>query len=195
MSGNLELILGPMFSGKTTELIRRVERHQIAKRKCVIVKHSIDTRYSSDRVVTHSGQEKLSTFVQSTLGSILHCLAAYDVIAIDEGQFFPDVVEACEFMANSGKTVIVAALDGTFHRKPFGRVLELVPMAESVVKLNSVCMQCFGNAAFTKRLGAEQEDVDIGGADKYSAVCRACYFFNSTSGLVSGSAPALLNVL
>nr|XP_010300557.1 PREDICTED: thymidine kinase, cytosolic [Balearica regulorum gibbericeps] len=98
------------------------------------------------------------------------------VIGIDEGQFFPDVVEFCEVMANAGKTVIVAALDGTFQRKAFGSILNLVPLAESVVKLNAVCMECYREASYTKRLGAEREVEVIGGADKYHSVCRACYF-------------------
>lgn len=98
------------------------------------------------------------------------------VIGIDEGQFFPDIVEFCEKMANTGKTVIVAALDGTFQRKAFGSILNLVPLAESVVKLNAVCMECYREASYTKRLGAEREVEVIGGADKYHSVCRACYF-------------------
>lgn len=78
-------------------------------------------------------------------------------------------------MANLGKTVIVAALDGTFQRKAFGKILNLVPLAESVVKLHAVCMQCYKEAAYTKRIGAEKEVEVIGGADKYQAVCRKCY--------------------
>lgn len=78
-------------------------------------------------------------------------------------------------MANMGKIVIVAALDGTFQRKPFGNILSLVPLAESVVKLSAICMQCYMEAAFSKRTGTEQELVVIGGADKYQAVCRRCY--------------------
>eukprot|EP00069_Balaena_mysticetus_P020888 bmy_13156T0 len=98
------------------------------------------------------------------------------VIGIDEGQFFPDIVEFSETMANAGKTVIVAALDGTFQRKAFGTILNLVPLAESVVKLTAVCMECFREAAYTKRLGVEKEVEVIGGADKYHSVCRLCYF-------------------
>ncbi|XP_012891521.1 PREDICTED: thymidine kinase, cytosolic isoform X3 [Dipodomys ordii] len=81
------------------------------------------------------------------------------VVGIDEGQFFPDIVEFCETMANNGKTVIVAALDGTFQRKAFGAILNLVPLAESVVKLTAVCMECFREASYTKRLGLEKEVV------------------------------------
>nr|XP_044600417.1 thymidine kinase, cytosolic isoform X4 [Equus asinus] len=89
---------------------------------------------------------------------------------------FPDIVEFSEAMANAGKTVIVAALDGTFQRKAFGAILNLVPLAESVVKLTAVCMECFREAAYTKRLGTEKEVEVIGGADKYHSVCRLCYF-------------------
>jgi hypothetical protein len=88
---------------------------------------------------------------------------------------FPDVVTFCEEMANYGKTVIVAALDGTFQRKPFGKICELVPLAESVVKLTAVCQICQASAAFSKRLGDEKQIELIGGADKYIAVCRHCY--------------------
>ncbi|VTJ77008.1 Hypothetical predicted protein [Marmota monax] len=93
---------------------------------------------------------------------------------------FPDIVEFCETMANAGKTVIVAALDGTFQRKAFGAILNLVPLAESVVKLTAVCMECFREAAYTKRLGLEKEVEVIGGADKYHSVCRLCYFKKSS---------------
>ncbi|XP_034362226.1 thymidine kinase, cytosolic [Arvicanthis niloticus] len=103
------------------------------------------------------------------------------VIGIDEGQFFPDIVDFCEMMANAGKTVIVAALDGTFQRKAFGSILNLVPLAESVVKLTAVCMECFREAAYTKRLGLEKEVEVIGGADKYHSVCRLCYFKKSSA--------------
>jgi hypothetical protein len=100
----------------------------------------------------------------------------YDCIGIDEGQFFPDIVPFCEKMANIGKTVIVAALDGTFQRKPFGSVLDLIPLAESVTKLSAVCMLCYNDASFTERLGDELAVEVIGGSDKYLAVCRQCYF-------------------
>ncbi|KAG8446436.1 hypothetical protein GDO86_014043 [Hymenochirus boettgeri] len=168
---------GPMFSGKSTELMRRVQRFQIAQYKCLVIKYAKDTRYSKEKLATHD---------QRTMAAVSAC-RLYDaatealtcsVIGIDEGQFFPDTVEFCEEMANHGKTVIVAALDGTFQRKAFGNILNLVPLAESVVKLNSVCMECFREAAYTKRLGSEKEVEVIGGAEKYHSVCRMCYFRN-----------------
>ncbi|NXV03860.1 KITH protein, partial [Cettia cetti] len=170
--GQIQVIFGPMFSGKSTELMRRVRRFQLAQYRCLLVKYAKDTRYSSSGVSTHDRRALpaglLKDVYQEALGAA--------VIGIDEGQFFPDIVEFCETMANAGKTVIVAALDGTFQRKAFGSILNLVPLAESVVKLNAVCMECFREASYTKRLGAEREVEVIGGADKYHSVCRACYF-------------------
>ncbi|NXS63787.1 KITH protein, partial [Brachypteracias leptosomus] len=170
--GQIQVIFGPMFSGKSTELMRRVRRFQLAQYRCLLVKYAKDTRYSTTGVSTHDRRAlpacRLKDVYQEALGAA--------VIGIDEGQFFPDTVEFCEMMANAGKTVIVAALDGTFQRKAFGSILNLVPLAESVVKLNAVCMECYREASYTKRLGAEREVEVIGGADKYHSVCRACYF-------------------
>lgn len=99
----------------------------------------------------------------------------YDILGIDEGQFFEDIVEFCERMANAGKMVIVAALDGTFERKAFGKVLELIPLAESITKLDSVCVDCKHSASFTKRLCDSKETELIGGSEIYKPVCRGCY--------------------
>jgi len=101
----------------------------------------------------------------------------YDVIGIDEGQFFPDIRWA-ELMANSGKVVLIAALDGTYQRKPFENIMNLIPLAENVTKLSAVCMNCFGEASFSKRITEEQSLEVIGGADKYMAVCRDCFHSN-----------------
>ena len=98
------------------------------------------------------------------------------VIGIDEGQFFDDIALFAEKQANIGKILIIAALDGNFRREGFNKILELVPLAESVVKLNAVCMKCYQIASFTKRLGPEKEIEIIGGQDKYMAVCRTCFW-------------------
>jgi thymidine kinase len=110
------------------------------------------------------------------LSSLIQQAQEYSVIGIDEGQFFTDTVKFAEEMANLGKTVIVAALDGCYRRSGFGDILQLVPLAESVIKLTAVCMICFTEASYTKRIGLERELEVIGGADKYMAVCRKCYF-------------------
>uniref|UniRef100_A0A5F9DLG4 Thymidine kinase n=1 Tax=Oryctolagus cuniculus TaxID=9986 RepID=A0A5F9DLG4_RABIT len=200
--GQIQVILGPMFSGKSTELMRRVRRFQIAQYKCLVIKYAKDVRYSHS-FCTHD-RNTMDALPACLLRDVAQEALAVAVIGIDEGQFFPDIVEFCEAMANSGKTVIVAALDGTFQRKAFGSILNLVPLAESVVKLTAVCMECFREAAYTKRLGSEKEVAPagsgragrgasphsalchrsqvevIGGADKYHSVCRLCYFKKST---------------
>ncbi|XP_051967157.1 thymidine kinase, cytosolic [Xyrauchen texanus] len=172
--GQIQVIFGPMFSGKSTELIRRVRRFQVAQYSCLVIKYAKDTRYSQTGMATHD-MSTMEAVPANRLSDIKSLALQACVIGIDEGQFFPDTVEFCEEMANIGKTIIVAALDGTFQRKAFGNILNLVPLAESVVKLNAVCMQCFKEAAYTKRLGAEKEVEVIGGSDKYHAVCRGCY--------------------
>ena len=164
-----------MFSGKTGEMFRVVRRHMIAKKQCIVIKYSLDTRYAVEEASTHD-HFKMSATPAVVLADVRAKCMQHEVIGIDEGQFFPDVVEFAEEMANLGKTVIVACLDGTFQRKPFGRVLELLALAESVTKLSAVCMLCQANAAFSKRIGSETAVEVIGGADKYVAVCRACYF-------------------
>ncbi|XP_053426549.1 thymidine kinase, cytosolic isoform X1 [Nycticebus coucang] len=153
--GQIQVIFGPMFSGKSTELMRRVQRFQIAQYKCLVIKYSKDTRYSSN-FCTHD-RNTMEALPACLLRDVTQEALGAAVIGIDEGQFFPDIVEFCETMANAGKTVIVAALDGTFQRKAFGPILNLVPVAESVVKLTAVCMECFREAAYTKRLGMEKE--------------------------------------
>jgi len=173
--GQIQLILGPMFSGKSTELIRRLKRYEIARYYCLIVKYAKDVRYDHESIATHD-QQTLKAISTDKLKDLKVNLEDYDVIGIDEGQFFPDIVEFSEEMANKGKTVVIAALDGTFQRKAFASILELVPLAEHVIKLTAVCMNCFGEGSYTKRISADKEVEVIGGADKYMATCRSCFF-------------------
>eukprot|EP00040_Diaphanoeca_grandis_P028701 m.166627 g.166627 ORF g.166627 m.166627 type:complete len:244 (-) comp31435_c1_seq1:891-1622(-) len=173
--GNIQAIIGPMFSGKSTELLRRMRRHTIAKNSCALLKYCKDTRYSAECVSTHD-QQQMKAISSATLMPIVDQLTDTSVVGIDEGQFFPDVVEFCELMANQGKTVIVAALDGDFLRRPFGQIAELIPHAEHVLKLNAVCFNCSRDAAFSKRIAGGDEVEVIGGADKYVAACRQCFF-------------------
>jgi thymidine kinase len=96
-------------------------------------------------------------------------------VAIDEGQFFPDIAEVSEKLANAGLVVIVASLDGTFQRKPFGKIMELVPMTEIITKLSAVCIDCGKEAPFTRRTIDSMEIEIIGGAETYKPVCRGCF--------------------
>ncbi|XP_078257720.1 thymidine kinase, cytosolic, partial [Rhinoraja longicauda] len=174
VKGQIQIIFGPMFSGKSSELMRRVRRFRVAQYQCLLIKYAKDTRYADDDMVTHD-RFAMHAVPATKLSEVYHEALKSAVIGIDEGQFFPDCVEFCEEMANNGKTVIVAALDGTFQRKAFGNILNLVPLAESVVKLTAVCMNCYREAAFTKRLGVEKKVEVIGGMDMYRATCRLCY--------------------
>ena len=177
--GEIQLILGPMFSGKTTELLRRYRRYQVVGRRCLLIKHGADKRYSETKVSTHCRQEA-DAIVLNKLDDFREW-ACYDVICIDEGQFFPDVTEISEFLANNGKIVIVAALDGTWQRKPFENIANLISASESIVKLTAVCMICKRDAPFTKRTCDDTALEVIGGADKYMAVCRRCFHEPITS--------------
>lgn len=148
---------------------------QIAKHEVLIIKYRNDTRYDKAANIATHDQQSMAAVSCLELSGLVTQTDQFSVIGIDEGQFFPDCVPFAENQANAGKIVIVAALDGSFERQGFGNILELVPLAESVRKLNAVCMKCFEIASFTKRIGAEKELEVIGGADKYMAVCRRCY--------------------
>ena len=165
----LQLILGPMYSGKTTELFRVVERYNISKKKCTIIKYAEDTRYGHN-AYTHNLQEMPAI---STLNLMSVDISNYDVIGIDEGQFFPDIFEF--ILKNQNKIIIIAGLDGDFRREPFLNLLKLIPYANKVKKLNAICMKCFNKASYTKRISEEMEIKVIGGKDKYLAVCANCF--------------------
>lgn len=183
-AGRIELIVGPMFAGKTTELLRRIERAEIAKKKCCVMKYSKDTRYSAQNVSTHDLHMR-TAIPCPVLMPTYNEASLYDVIGIDEGQFFPDVVEFSEKLANEGKIVIVAGLDGDFMRKPFGRVLELISKCESITKLTAVCTETGGDACFTQRLVDSKELELIGGNDMYRAASRSSFHHINTSGEIN----------
>lgn len=169
--GLIELIVGPMFAGKSTELMRRMKRLSIAGKRCLYVNHDSNTRYGTG-ITTHDGKEQ-EALNCSTLSNL--SIHQYDVVGIDEGQFFPDLVEFCEAAANDGKIVIVAALNGTFERKPFHQIIELFSRVEHITKLEAVCMYCQADASFSKRLNEDRSIHLVGGTDLYAAVCRVCY--------------------
>ena len=174
MNGMIDLVLGPMFAGKSTELLRRIKRYRVASKKCLVIKYSNDTRYSENCVATHD-QQMIEAVSCKDLLDVQQKAEEFEIIGIDEGQFFDNLVVFCEEMANQGKLVIIAALDGTFERKAFGSVLELIPLAESVTKLDAVCVDWKHSASFTKRLCDSKETELIGGADIYKPVWRGCY--------------------
>jgi len=179
--GKIELIVGPMFAGKTTEMLRRVARAELAHRRCVVMKYCKDNRYSQENVSTHDLEMRKAIPCNTLLPYLDECMT-YDVIGIDEGQFFPDVVEFSESLANIGKVVIVAGLDGTFQRKPFGRVLELISRCEVLTKLTAVCTITGSEAPYSARI-VESKDIElIGGSETYRAASRSAFFGKQIKG-------------
>ena len=173
-SSKLSLIIGPMFAGKTTELLRRIRRHKISGYNCLLIKYAKDDRYSKDAVFTHDN-DQIDAIACNELAEVEVHAKHFDVIGIDEGQFFKDIVKFSDSMANKGKIVIVAALNGTFERKSFGDIPSLLPLAEEISKLTAICMECKSDASFTIRTTSSKETTLIGGAEHYRPVCRSCF--------------------
>jgi thymidine kinase len=174
-TGWIEVVCGCMFSGKTEELIRRLRRAQIAKQNVMIFKPAIDTRYSSDHIVSHNTQSLSSTVVRNPK-DILELSKSAQVVGIDEAQFFtPEIVQVCEELANQGKRVIVAGLDQDYKAQPFEPIPQLLAIAEYITKTLAICMVCGNPADRTQRLTAQQERVVVGAKDVYEARCRKCH--------------------
>jgi thymidine kinase len=181
--GWLELICGSMFSGKTEELLRRVRRAEIARKKVQVFKPQIDSRYGMERVASHNGLARENAIV---VGSAAEILASVEpetaVVAIDEVQFFDwSIAEVCTRLADQGKRVVVAGLDQDFRGEPFGPMPLLLALAERVDKLNAICVCCGANASRTQRLidgrPARYDDpiILVGGSESYEARCRQCH--------------------
>ncbi|KAI3832476.1 hypothetical protein MKW92_018046 [Papaver armeniacum] len=179
-SGEVHVIIGPMFAGKTTALLRRMLSEKDIGRNVAVVKSSKDTRYGLDSIVTHDGK-KLPCWAMPDLSSFRAKLGdeAYDkldVIGIDEAQFFDDLYDFCSKAADhDGKTIIVAGLDGDYLRRRFGSVLDIVPLADTVTKLTARCELCGKRAFFTLRKTEDTQTELVAGSDVYKPVCRQHY--------------------
>lgn len=175
-AGWIEIVCGPMFSGKTEELLRRINRAKIARQKVVVVKPSIDTRYHLTNVVSHNKNETESIIVSSSDEILQHCTQA-EVVGIDEIQFFDEKITGiCQHLANVGLRVIAAGLDRDSQNQPFGPMPELLAAAEYVTKLQAICVVCGNLAAYTYRKSHAQQTIFLGEHDHYEARCRKCYF-------------------
>jgi thymidine kinase len=174
--GELHLIMGPMFSSKTTTLISRLDRHTFGQ-TVLAVNHELDTRYAMEGLRTHDGK----SFPCIRLGSLEKIFESplytnANVVGIDECQFFSDLVPCVKKMVEThNKVVYLAGLSGSYKREQFGKMIELIPFADSVSLLSAVCMQCNDGKTpglFTKRATASENDILIGGSDTYKSVCR-----------------------
>lgn len=167
----LQLIIGPMMSGKTTELLRRLTRAQIGGKRVLLVRSEVDTR---DYLTHDRAEHQLEEIKLPKIGSSLSVFNNYDVVGIDEGQFFDDL-ELIDPVADN-RTVIVAALSSTYLRKPWPSVLSLIPYAEEITKLNAVCKSCGSEYGAMQYRTVSDTTSMIGGAESYVALCRTCYF-------------------
>ena len=177
--GYLELIIGPMFSNKTTTLINLANK--FSDKKCLRIKHSIDKRYDSKFICSHNG-EKLDDIVNLYKLKDIFSIDGYkdvEYIFIDELQFFNDSYESIIKMVDIDcKNIYAAGLDGTFLREPFNNVINLIPIADKINKHTSKCYLCDKDAPFSKKLIVDKKDgvIDVGGADKYQPACRKHFF-------------------
>ncbi|MDN3204845.1 thymidine kinase [Algoriphagus sediminis] len=178
--GQIEIICGSMFSGKTEELIRRLNRAIIAKQKVEIFKPSIDKRYDTSEVVSHDDARIRSTPVNFA-EDILLLSGDCDVIGIDEVQFFDSqIISVVQKLARQGKRVIMAGLDMDFKGKPFEPVPQLMAIAEYVTKVHAICMKCGDLASFSFRKTSNEEKVLLGEKESYEARCRKCFYEDLT---------------
>jgi len=177
--GRLEVVCGPMFAGKTEELLRRVRRAEVAGRQVVVINHALDVRHGTDRVASHAGLDYPSV-AASTPDEIERAVPeATDLVAIDEAHFFgPALIPVVTRLADRGLTVIVAGLDVTFEGQPFEPLPALMALAERVDKLTAICAVCGEDAVFHVRVAESSASPTdpvaehVGGLDKYQARCR-----------------------
>lgn len=180
--GWIEVIVGPMFSGKSEELIRRVKRALIARQSVAVFKPRLDNRYHESHVVSHDGERVEAVPVGSAAEMEAHLLSPPQVVAVDEAQFLDrGLVEVAEGLARKGVRVILAGLDMDFRGEPFGIMPELLARAEFVEKLTAICVRCGAPATRTQRLvdgrPARYSDpiILVGAKERYEPRCRACH--------------------
>lgn len=173
--GWIEVICGSMFSGKTEELIRRLNRAKFANQKILLVKPIIDNRYHKKNVVSHQGKSFEAIGINKA-SEILELWKNEKVVAIDEAQFFDDEVTLVSTqLARKGVRVIIAGLDMDFAGHPFGPMPALLCMAEYVTKVHAICVSCGDLAHFSHRIVSDREQVLVGAVEKYKPLCRMCY--------------------
>lgn len=177
--GRIEVITGPMFSGKSEELIRRLKRAQIAKRRVACFKPEIDLRYSRTAIASHS-QQTLEAITVANIAALKAKLFPQideiEVIGIDEAQFLgEELIDFTTDLVHMGKRIVIAGLDTTFSGKPFAPIPDLLAIADEIIKLSAVCMSCGAPAIHSQRLGSSQQLVVVGAAGLYEARCRACF--------------------
>ncbi|HUA60550.1 MAG TPA: thymidine kinase [Verrucomicrobiae bacterium] len=174
--GWIEVICGPMFSGKSEELIRRLRRAMIARKRVEVFKPAIDDRYSNDEIVSH-GDLRMNSQVLNDAQQIVERIDwRSEVVGIDEANFMgPKLVDVAQRLADSGKQVIIAGLDTDYLGRPFPPMPELLAHAESITKTLAICVRCGNPAKHTQRLRGSDDLIVVGASDMYEARCRRCF--------------------
>ena len=182
-NSGLELIVGPMFAGKTTELMRRLNLYNEMRMRVLYINSSLDTR--DDLFSTHNATLKKNNNIvcvkTDRIGDITDTIKDYDIIGIDEGHFFSDLYQNVRLIVDEmGKKVIISGLDGDYRREQFGDIVRLVPLCDSITKYRPFCELCHNDgrivpAIFTHRHCNNNDTVDVGGKEKYYPTCRSCY--------------------
>jgi thymidine kinase len=174
--GWIEVVCGPMFSGKSEELIRRLRRAGIARRRVQVFKPALDDRYSLDEIVSH-GDIRMKSLVVAGAKEILDKIDwRTQVVGIDESNFFgPELVNVAMQLADAGKQVIIAGLDTDYLGRPFTPMPELLCLAESITKTLAICMRCGNPAKHTQRLVESSDLIVVGATGMYEARCRRCF--------------------
>lgn len=175
--GKIKLILGPMFSGKTSCLCEEIRIYQAIDKKTFCINHLHDIRYGDNAIYTHYG-EKIPAVMSDTLMNLTdnNDYQTADLIAINEGQFFNDLLDFCEYTISLGKDVIISALDGDYQQKMFPSIIQLLPKADKKIFKTAKCKICkdHTDAPFTKRIVNNNSQILIGGKDEYIPVCGNC---------------------
>jgi thymidine kinase len=175
-TGWIEVIVGSMFSGKSEELIRRLNRARIARQKVQVFKPIIDARYSVEQIASHSGHKHDSMPVTTTAEMLAAIEPETQVVGIDEGQFFDmELIAAVNMLASNGKRVIVAGLDQDYTGRPFEPMPQLLSVAEFITKTHAICVKCGATANYSQRTVESEARVEVGASDKYEARCRKCF--------------------
>jgi thymidine kinase len=174
--GWIEVVCGPMFSGKSEELIRRLRRAEIARQRVQIFKPGIDQRYAANHIVSHSELKIRSEGVRDAGELMARVEVRTEVIGIDEAQFLgAELVDAVVRLADMGKRIVIAGLDTDYLGRPFHPVPELLAVADEITKTLAICMQCGNPAKHTQRLVASEDLIVVGAAGMYEARCRRCF--------------------
>ena len=173
--GWMEVICGSMFSGKTEELIRRLRRAELAQQKVAVFKPEMDQRYAQHNVVSHDSNEFAALAVKNA-SALLTQAIGYDVVGLDEAQFFDDeIVAVCNTLANNGVRVIIAGLDMDYKGIPFGSMPQLMATAEYVTKVHAICSRTGRLAQYSYRLDSNEDLVLLGETKEYQALSRAAF--------------------